>query len=105
MNDLRHLGTFYAKTTPQTFTIDNFAGYKTLVFIGMDDSGTLQLDSVFIPVRAFKTENIGVIINCYALQNYHGIVVVRYVSDTSIMCQVTEIMGWNEVGFRVYGMI
>lgn len=105
MNDLRHLGTFYAKTDAQTYAIDNFAGYKTLVFIGMDDSGTMQLDSVFVPTRAFKTENIGVSINCYALQNYHGVVIVRYTSDTSITCQVRELFGWNEVGFRVYGMI
>lgn len=105
MNDLRHLGTFYAKTTAQTFDINNISGYKTLVFIGMDDSGTLQLDSVFVPTRSFKTENIGVSINCYALQNYRGVIVVRYVTDTSIVCQATEIMGWSEVGFRVYGMI
>lgn len=105
MNDLRHLGTFYAKTTAQRFNINNISGYKTLVFIGMDDTGTLQLDSVFVPTVSFKTENIGVSINCYALQNYRGVASVHYISDTSITCQAREIIGWSNVGFRVYGMV
>ena len=101
-NDLRHLGTFTATTTAQTFTINNFSGYKTLVFIPYD--GTLNLDSIFIPVSAFKS-GLQVSLNAYALANYHGVVSVSRVSDTSIRCQIREITGWSSINFRVYGMI
>ena len=101
-NDLRHLGTFTATTTAQTFTINNFSGYKTLVFIPYD--GTLNLDSIFIPVSAFKS-GLQVSLNAYALANYHGVVSVSRVSDTSIRCQIREITGWSSINFRVYGMV
>lgn len=99
---MRHLGTFIATTTAQTFTINNFAGYKTLVFIPYD--GSLNLDSVFIPVSAFRS-GLQVSFNAYALANYRGVVSVSRVSDTSISCQVREIIGWSQISFRVYGMV
>lgn len=102
MNDMRHLGTFTASTTASTKTISNFSGYKTLIFIPYD--GSLNLDSIFVPVLAFKS-GIGVSLNAYALSSYHGIVTVSYVSDTSIQCQIREITGWSSINFRVYGMI
>ena len=101
-NDLRHLGTVTATTTGKTANINSIAGYKTLVFIPYD--GTLNLDSIFVPVAAFKT-GIQTSLNAYALSNYHGVVSVKYVSDTSISCQVREIVGWNSINFRVYGMV
>lgn len=66
--------------------------------------GTLNLDSIFIPVSAFKS-GLQVSLNAYALANYHGVVSVSRVSDTSIRCQIREITGWSSINFRVYGMI
>lgn len=101
-NDLRHLGTFTATTTAKTATINSISGYKTLVFIPYDN--TLNLDSIFIPVLAFKT-GLQVSLNAYALSNYHGVVSVTYVSDTSIRYGIREVTGWSSINFRVYGMV
>lgn len=105
MNDLHHLGTFYANATEKTYTINSISGYKTLVFIGMDDSGTLQLDTIFVAVRSFKTEGIRPVLSCMALSNYRALAIIEYISDTKIKAYTRELVGWNECGFRVYGMI
>lgn len=99
---MRHLGTFTATTTAKTATINSISGYKTLVFIPYDN--TLNLDSIFIPVSAFKT-GLQVSLNAYALSNYHGVVSVTYVSDTSIRYGIREVTGWSSINFRVYGMV
>ena len=96
------MGTFTATTTAKTATINSISGYKTLVFIPYDN--TLNLDSIFIPVSAFKT-GLQVSLNAYALSNYHGVVNVTYVSDTSIRYGIREVTGWSSINFRVYGMV
>ena len=104
MNDLRHLGTNYATTTAQNVTISDISKYKTLMFTGFEGSGTNHLDSIFIPTLTFK-EGVAVTINAYALQNYRATVTIKYISNTSVQLYARELLGWNQVGIRVYGLI
>lgn len=101
---MRHLGTDYATTTAKNITVSNISNYKVLMFTGFEGAGTNHLDSIFIPTLAFK-EGVSVIVNAYALASYRATVQIKYVSDTSVQLYAREMVGWSEVGIRVYGLI
>lgn len=104
MNDMRHLGSLTITNSTANHTISNISGYKTLIFTGFDGAGTNHLDSIFIPTLTFK-EGVSVTVNAYALTNYRATVTIKYISDTSVQLYAREMVGWSEVGIRVYGLI
>ena len=103
-NALVLLGTVEAITTLQVFNIASVAGYKTLLFVAVTHNEDIQLDNNLITVSNFRA-GVGISLNAYDLQNYRGVVLARYKSDTYIECAVREIVGWSSIKFKIYGMV
>ena len=101
---MRHLGSLAITNATANHTISNISGYKTLIFTGFEGDGVNHLDSMSMPVSAFK-QGINVTVYARALQNYYATILIKYVNDTTITCVPRELVGWSGVGIRVYGLI
>lgn len=103
IGEWEHIGTYIATSTVTTGNLlHSVQRYKKLVFISYD--GNLQNGFFEVLTRMF-CEGLEVELHARSLSSYNAAISIGYNSDTTIKFSIREIIGWNNCGFRVYGVL